>query len=564
MLPKRYGAPARPTCSLALEAGRSERQDENVALNGLGRGETRRKKTGSLLAVGAAIVGLLGISWPAPAGASAPRHLVLVGSKSKAAGMRSERLAPVQPRAVGGISHVRLSPRSVALMHFRRPQGRRMMSGTQSDATASSNWSGLVTTGSNIQGAEGAWTVPAVSGAPGTDSSSWVGVDGVGSPDLIQTGTTQKPGVGYSAWWEILPAPEVTIRTPTGAAAPVAPGDSMLASVEEVQPGTWTIYIADQTQNWYFQSNFSYSGPGASAEWVEEAPNDNGQQTSPANFGTVSFSETGVYGNFGSGPGWYTTDMTAANEVDMMNSSAQILAAPSAPTTPASGGQSFSDTYILPPDPPSGLTANASASNVELTWQAPTFSGGLPTQTYIVGQQQPDGSYSPVGTVSSTSTTLSGSTPGATYTFAVAAENTGGWVSSYSLPATVTVPAAPPPTTSPPTTAPPSPPTGTSCVTISGASHVYGVHGIAWVNHVRGNYGPWNVAIATHVGANDSVVIATSEWGRYPPGHGLYVSAASPIPMPASGSGMARVYAGVHGTAPFTSTPAVDITWTGC
>ncbi len=562
LLPRRYGAREATGAASTLEAGRSVGNVKVVALNGCGRVCTRRKRAGSSLAVVAAIVGLLGVSWPMPARASTPGRLVLAGDK--APGARRQRWASVRPRAVGGISHVRLSPQSYALTHFRHPVGRRMVSGGHLDATLSSNWSGLVTTGSNIQGAEGAWTVPAVTGASGTDSASWVGVDGVTSSDLIQTGTAQTPGLGYSAWWEILPAPSVTIVTLTGAAAPVAPGDSMLASVEEVQPGTWTIYIADQTQNWYFQNNFSYSGPGSSAEWIEEAPTDNGQQTLPADFGTVQFSETGVYGNFGSGAGWYTTDMTAGNEVDMVNSSGTlILAAPGAPTPPANGGQSFSDTYILPPDPPSGLAATTNGTNVTLTWQAPAFSGGLPTNTYIVGQQQPDGSYSPIGTVSSTSATLSNATAGATYTYAVAAQNTGGWVSNYSLPTTVTAPVAPPAGSSPPTTAPPAPPAH-SCVTISGATHIYGVHGIAWVNHVKGDYGPWNVAIAARVGAHDSVVIATSEWGHYPPGHGLYVSAASPIPMPAGGSGTAKVYAGVHGAAPFTATPAVDITWSGC
>ncbi len=384
----------------------------------------------------------------------------------------------VPPR---GISRVRLSPDSYGLARFRRPMGRQMVSGRRSDTTDSGNWSGLVTSGTGIEGAQGTWTVPAVTGTAGTASSSWVGVDGVTNSDLIQTGTSQTPGEGYSAWWEILPAPSVTITSPDGSPAPVAPGDQMLARVSEVQPGTWSIYLADQTQNWSFQQDFAYSGPGTSAEWIEEAPNVNGQQTSPADFGSVSFAGTGVYGNFGNGTGWYATDMTASNEWDMTDPTGKILAAPGAPSTSPSGGQAFTDTYILPPSPPTGLAATASGTSISLSWQPPGSDGGLPVDGYVVYEQQAGGSFTAIGSTSSPSATLAGVSPGASYTLAVVATNAGGWTSPASSSLTVTVPVATPPsptapspttTTSTPATTPGSPGTPQAAATGPGRALV--------------------------------------------------------------------------------------------
>lgn len=327
-----------------------------------------------------------------------------------------------------------------------------MVSGPRSDTTDSANWSGLVTSGSGIEGAEGTWTVPAVTGATGTASATWVGVDGASNSDLIQTGTAQDPGQGYSAWWEILPAPAVTIVSAGGSPAPVAPGDRMSASVSEVAPGTWSIALSDSTENWSFQQDFAYSGPGTSAEWIEEAPTVDGQQTSPADFGSVHFEGTGVYGAFGGRTGWYATDMTAANEIDMADQAGKILAAPGSPSGSSGGGQAFSDTYILPPGPPTGLAATTGAASIDLTWQPPPSDGGLPVASYVVYEQQPDGSFSPIGSSPSPSATISGVSPGTGYSFAVAATNAGGWTSPTSSPLTVTVPTASSPSSTTTTT----------------------------------------------------------------------------------------------------------------
>ena len=102
---------------------------------------------------------------------------------------------------------------------------------------------------------------------------------------LIQVGTAQDTSNGtttYDDWYEILPANETLITS-------VSPGDHIQASVNENSPGTWTIAITDITSGQSFSQAFAYSGPGTSAEWVEEAPKVNGLQSVLANFGTVQF-----------------------------------------------------------------------------------------------------------------------------------------------------------------------------------------------------------------------------------------------------------------------------------
>jgi hypothetical protein len=107
----------------------------------------------------------------------------------------------------------------------------------------------------------------------------------VNNTSLIQAGTAQDTANGattYDDWYEILPANETLI-------ASVSPGDHIQASITEDSPGNWTIAITDSTSGQSFSHAFAYNGPGASAEWIEEAPKVNGQQAVVANFGTVQF-----------------------------------------------------------------------------------------------------------------------------------------------------------------------------------------------------------------------------------------------------------------------------------
>jgi Peptidase A4 family len=180
---------------------------------------------------------------------------------------------------------------------------------------ASSNWSGYAETGS-FTGVTGTWTVPSVATtSSSTYSSAWIGVDGFNNDDLIQTGTEQDYYSGaahYDAWWEILPASETEISP---GSYPVSPGDRMSAAIYETSATTttttnhgffsrqtttehvWSIKIADTTKGWSFTTTQAYSGPGASAEWIMEAPEVNGRIASLAHY---TFSPPANTGDFDS------------------------------------------------------------------------------------------------------------------------------------------------------------------------------------------------------------------------------------------------------------------------
>jgi len=52
---------------------------------------------------------------------------------------------------------------------------------------------------------------------------------------------------------------------------------------------TWTLTLSDQTQGWTFTKTLSYDGPGASAEWILEAPTVGQGVATLADYGSTSF-----------------------------------------------------------------------------------------------------------------------------------------------------------------------------------------------------------------------------------------------------------------------------------
>lgn len=166
-----------------------------------------------------------------------------------------------------------------------------------------SNWSGYAVDAGTYHSITGQWVVPTVSPAKGsTYSSSWIGIDGFNNSSLIQTGTEQDytaGGAQYYAWWEILPAAETQIPDPVSA------GDHMTASITNDNNGTWTITLNDTSKGWTFTTTQAYSGPGTSAEWIEEAPTIGGRVATLAHYGQAPFNPGTVNG---SNPGLVVAD----------------------------------------------------------------------------------------------------------------------------------------------------------------------------------------------------------------------------------------------------------------
>lgn len=137
----------------------------------------------------------------------------------------------------------------------------------------STNWSGYVATAGNYKGVSASWIVPSATGngTSETADSTWIGIGGVFSGDLIQTGTMNSVSASgqltSAAFFELLPDPALEITS-----MKVIPGDSMSASINEVSTGQWTITITDATSGKTFTTTVNYTSNYSSAEWIEEDP----------------------------------------------------------------------------------------------------------------------------------------------------------------------------------------------------------------------------------------------------------------------------------------------------
>jgi len=156
-------------------------------------------------------------------------------------------------------------------------------------ANQSNNWSGynqgtLEQGGKMFNSITGKWTVPTATQHTAGEaeySSSWIGIGGgcvdsgcsVTDGTLIQAGTEQDVAAdgtaSYSAWYELIPAPSITIDTMT-----IHAGDHMRVSISEDTPGSnvWTFDVRDTTTSESFTLTVPYSSTHATAEWIEETP----------------------------------------------------------------------------------------------------------------------------------------------------------------------------------------------------------------------------------------------------------------------------------------------------
>lgn len=196
---------------------------------------------------------------------------------------------------------------------------------SEASSTTSYNWAGYISTGGTFTSVGGTWTVPQPENSSNFSAdATWIGIGGISSSDLIQTGTeaiiSSSGQIIYQAWYELLP------NTSQAAAITINPGDSITASITQTQTGQWAIMLTDNTNGQNFQTVVSYDSSLSSAEWIEEMPSSTGGFIPLDNFGTAKFYN-----------GWAVKDGTTVNisesqaqTITMLNASNEILASPSA------------------------------------------------------------------------------------------------------------------------------------------------------------------------------------------------------------------------------------------
>jgi len=155
------------------------------------------------------------------------------------------------------------------------------------NANQSGNWFGygegsLERGGKLFTSISATWKVPTArqhQRGAAADSATWLGIGGgcvdagclITDSTLIQTGTEQDVAASgkahYSAWWEIVPLPAMTISQMS-----VRAGDKMRASIVQTLPEVWRITLSDLSRHQSFSTTVPYTSSYATAEWIEETP----------------------------------------------------------------------------------------------------------------------------------------------------------------------------------------------------------------------------------------------------------------------------------------------------
>ncbi|MHB8680546.1 MAG: G1 family glutamic endopeptidase [Acidimicrobiales bacterium] len=210
-------------------------------------------------------------------------------------------------------------------------------------AGKSNNWSGynqgVGEKGTLFKSVSGEWIVPRASyraGGPTTENSAtWVGIGGgcieascslTDPTSLIQAGTeqdvSQNGTTSYSAWWEIVPVPSITVSSVT-----VHAGDLVQVSITQTVPEVWLISLQDVSDSQGFTQTVPYPSTMLTAEWIEESPVVVGTQgaglASLPNLTPVHFDAATVNGN--------NAQLTSAEQIQMTDASGNVIATPSSP-----------------------------------------------------------------------------------------------------------------------------------------------------------------------------------------------------------------------------------------
>jgi hypothetical protein len=201
-------------------------------------------------------------------------------------------------------SKTRIVPNLVQTNIFHGPARLKAESASSEENTLESyNWSGYVGFGGaksygseSFYYVETDYVVPVARQAFGACTgswdygSSWVGIDGDGSNDVLQAGIEfdaycngGSNATFYSPWYEWFPFGEVRITN-----LPIAPGDDYFVEVWHTSPTKGLAYLVNFNTNQAVEVGFAPpSGTtliGNSAEWITERPGVNGGLATLTNY----------------------------------------------------------------------------------------------------------------------------------------------------------------------------------------------------------------------------------------------------------------------------------------
>ena len=221
--------------------------------------------------------------------------------------------------------------------------------GVTDSAALSDNWSGYVMLNgvtsystSSFDVVMGNWVVPTAQQAIGTCgdatsySSTWVGIDGAKSTDVLQAGTVANASCSgsitqpyYAAWYEWYPDYEVEITN-----FAVRAGDDVYVEVWSTGAAAGHVYMinysTDQTVNMAFAAPPGVSLVGDTAEWIVERPGVNGSTSTLANY-VQDFMTYAYVGDFAaniSQPGAPASGVAAVPFQMIGNSTTDIISKP--------------------------------------------------------------------------------------------------------------------------------------------------------------------------------------------------------------------------------------------
>jgi hypothetical protein len=223
---------------------------------------------------------------------------------------------------------------------------------TGRNGVESENWSGyaVTPTGGNVTGVSSTFVVPAAGDDLPGEASTWAGIGGYSSSDLIQAGVAESSfpnlpllGDQYYAWYELLPASPVQLTGCNGdASCTVTPGDQIAVTItQNTNPAnSWTISMTDAGKWTWTDDNISYTSTNSSAEWILESPTLEVSPITLAGVGTVHF---GPYSSFTIGHG-SPKSIAEGNPISIgMTLLGLGILQEATPSALASDGQGFND-----------------------------------------------------------------------------------------------------------------------------------------------------------------------------------------------------------------------------